>query len=87
MMAKKSSNHRNLHRSPENLYQRRRLQQVAKSNQCEETLRQGFARTKIAAVGPVVARAIEEAGGHVSVVPSDNFHMKPMVREIVADLS
>jgi len=65
----------------------RRLQQVAKSNQCEETLQQGFARTKIAAVGPVVARAIEEAGGHVSIAPPDNFHMKPMVNEIVADLS
>ena len=65
----------------------RRLQQVAKSNQCEETLRQGFARTKIAAVGPVVARAIEDAGGRVSIAPSDNLHMKPLVSEIVADLS
>jgi uroporphyrinogen-III synthase len=62
----------------------RRMQQVAKANQSEETLRQGFLRTTIAAVGPVVARAIEEAGGHVSIVPSDNFHMKPMVNEIIA---
>jgi uroporphyrinogen-III synthase len=65
----------------------RRLQQVAKSNHCEETLRQGLVRTTIAAVGPVVARAIEEAGGRVSISPSDNFHMKPMVNEIVAALS
>ncbi len=65
----------------------RRLQQVAKSNQCEETLRHGFLRTTIAAVGPVVARAIEEAGGRVSISPSNNFHMKPMVNEIVAALS
>jgi uroporphyrinogen-III synthase len=65
----------------------RRLQQVAKSNQCEETLRHGFLRTTIAAVGPVVARAIEEAGGRVSISPSNNFHMKPMVNAIVAALS
>jgi uroporphyrinogen-III synthase len=47
-------------------------------------LRQAFLRTRIAAVGPVVARAIEEAGGRVSIVPSENFHMKPMVNEITA---
>jgi uroporphyrinogen-III synthase len=47
-------------------------------------LQQAFLRTRIAAVGPVVARAIEEAGGRVSIVPSENFHMKPMVNEITA---
>ena len=62
----------------------RRMQQVAKANQLEETLRQAFLRTRIAAVGPVVARAIEEAGGGVSISPSENFHMKPMVNEIIA---
>jgi uroporphyrinogen-III synthase len=62
----------------------RRMQQVAKANQSEETLQQGLLRTTIAAVGPVVARAIEEAGGRVSIAPSDNFHMKPMVNEIIA---
>ena len=55
-----------------------------KANQSEEMLRQGLLRTKIAAVGPVVARAIEEAGGHVSIAPSNNFHMKPLVNEIIA---
>ena len=62
----------------------RRMQQVAKANQLEGTLRQAFLRTRIAAVGPVVARAIEEAGGGVSISPSENFHMKPMVNEIIA---
>jgi uroporphyrinogen-III synthase len=47
-------------------------------------LQEAFRRTTIAAVGPVVARAIEQAGGHVSIAPSDNFHMKPMVNAIVA---
>jgi uroporphyrinogen-III synthase len=62
----------------------RRMQQVAEANQLEETLQRAFLRTRIAAVGPVVARAIEEAGGRVSIVPSENFHMKPMVNEIIA---
>jgi uroporphyrinogen-III synthase len=62
----------------------RRMQQVAKTNHSEETLRQGLQRTTIAAVGPVVARAIAAAGGRVSISPSDNFHMKPMVNEILA---
>jgi len=47
-------------------------------------LQEAFRRTTIAAVGPIVARAIGQAGGHVSIGPSDNFHMKPMVNEIVA---
>ena len=62
----------------------RRMLLVAKANQSEETLRQGLLRTKIAAVGPVVARAIEEASGRVSIAPSNNFHMKPLVNEIIA---
>jgi len=65
----------------------RRMLLVAKANQSEETLRQGLLRTKIAAVGPVVARAIEEAGGRVSIAPSNNFHMKPLVNEIVASFN
>jgi uroporphyrinogen-III synthase len=60
----------------------RRMLLVAKANQSEETLRQGLLRTKIAAVGPVVARAIEEAGGRVSIAPSNNFHMKSSLRSI-----
>src|SRR5216683_2181998 len=67
--------------------QLRRLEQVAKLNHCEETLRQGLVRTTIAAVGPVVARAIEEAGGRVSIMPDSNFHMKPLVKAIAAALS
>ena len=31
-----------------------------------------------------VRKINEQAGGHVSIGPSDNFHMKPMVNEIVA---
>ena len=65
--------------------QLRRLQQVARAHRCEAALAEGFARTKLAAVGPVVAAAIEAAGRTVAIAP-DNFHMRPMVNAIVAAL-
>src|SRR6266705_68065 len=51
-----------------------RMRQVAKESLREAVLQEAFRRTTIAAVGPIVARAIEQAGGHVSIGPSDNFH-------------
>jgi uroporphyrinogen-III synthase len=66
--------------------QLRRLRQVALANQCEEALADGFSRTKLAAVGPVVAAAIEAAGGSVAIAPEGNFHMRPMVNAIVEAL-
>jgi uroporphyrinogen-III synthase len=59
-----------------------RLRRIARTNNCEDTLATGFARTKLAAVGPVVAAAIEAAGGTVAIAP-DNFHLRPMVNAIV----
>jgi uroporphyrinogen-III synthase len=66
--------------------QLRRLQQVARANQCEDALAEGFAKTRLAAVGPIVAAAIEAAGGTVAIAPPDNFHLRPMVNAIVAGL-
>jgi uroporphyrinogen-III synthase len=66
--------------------QLKRLRDVAAASGREATLRAAFARTAIAAVGPVVARAIEEAGGRVAVAPARSFHMKPMVNAIIAAL-
>jgi uroporphyrinogen-III synthase len=63
--------------------QLRRLRQVARSKGCEDALAAGFAKAKIAAVGPVVAAAIEAAGGTVAIAPAENFHMRPMVNAIV----
>jgi uroporphyrinogen-III synthase len=62
----------------------RRLRDVAAAHDRVTALRQGLSRTLIAAVGPVVAQAIEEAGGRVSIAPADSFHLKPMVNAIVA---
>ena len=61
----------------------RRLRAVARARACEPALAAGFARTKIAAVGPVVAAAVEAAGSTVAIAPADNFHMRPMVNAIV----
>lgn len=66
--------------------QLRRLCQVARAHRCEDVLADGFAKTKLAAVGPVVAAAIEAAGGTVAVAPPDNFHMRPLVNAIVEAL-
>jgi uroporphyrinogen-III synthase len=65
--------------------QLRRLKQVARAKNRDAKLAEGFAKTKLAAVGPVVAAAIEAAGGAVAIAP-DNFHLRPMVNAIVAAL-
>jgi uroporphyrinogen-III synthase len=63
----------------------RRLEQVAGNNGREARLREGLRRTMVAAVGPVVGRAIEQAGARVSIMP-ENFHMRPMVNAILEAL-
>jgi len=62
----------------------KRLRDVAVASGRAVALRDALARTTIAAVGPVVAEAIEQAGGRVAVAPAQSFHMKPMVNAIVA---
>lgn len=66
--------------------QLRRLADVARESHLEDALKQGMARTRIAAVGPVVAEAITALGGTVAIMPADNFHMKPLVNAICAAL-
>ena len=61
----------------------RRLRAVARARNGEPALAEGFAKTKIAAVGPVVAAAVQAAGGTVAIAPADNFHMRPMVNAIL----
>ncbi|ALG75125.1 uroporphyrinogen III synthase [Azospirillum thiophilum] len=66
----------------------RRLHEVADACGLGDAFREGFARTRIAAVGPVVAEAVEAAGGTVAVSPETTFHMKPLVnaiRKLLAD--
>ena len=64
----------------------RRLETVAGRLGLEDQLRDAFRRTRIAAIGPVTAEAIEQAGGRISIAPRTSFHLKPLVTEIVAQL-
>jgi uroporphyrinogen-III synthase len=66
--------------------QLRRLADVARESHIEDALQAGLARTRTAAVGPVVAAAITAMGGTVAIMPDDNFHMKPLVNAICAAL-
>lgn len=63
-----------------------RLGDVAKAHRLEETLKNGLARVKIAAVGPIVAEALRHIGARVDMMPEESFFMKPLVNEIVASL-
>src|SRR5437763_1122366 len=65
----------------------RRLAAVARESHLEDALAAGLARTRTAAVGPVVAAAITAMGGTVAIMPGDSFHMKPLVRAICAALA
>ena len=59
-----------------------RLVKVAKAHDLLESLNKGLSSTKIAAVGPVVADQLSDAGFAVAVTPQAQYFMKPMVRAI-----
>jgi len=63
-----------------------RLCDVAKKNQLEEALEKGLSRTKIAAVGPIVAETLKGIGARVDMMPEESYFMKPLVNAIVAAL-
>ncbi|HKR18671.1 MAG TPA: uroporphyrinogen-III synthase [Stellaceae bacterium] len=64
-----------------------RLAEVARARGLDAQLRDGLARIKIAAIGPVVSAAVEKAGGRVAITPAGElFHLKPLVNAIVGAL-
>ena len=63
--------------------QYKRLLDVATRHQCEAALHEGLAKVHVAAVGPVVAEQLQQAGIRVAVMPETSFFMKPMVTELV----
>jgi uroporphyrinogen-III synthase len=66
----------------------RRFRDVARAFGREAELKQGFERTVVAAVGPVVAAELDALGVRVNVTPHGNtFFMKPLVRELAAALT
>lgn len=57
-----------------------RLFEVAGQRQLEPLLRQALERTKVAAVGPVVADTLRQRGVRVDVCPEQGFVMKNLVQ-------
>jgi uroporphyrinogen-III synthase len=64
-----------------------RLFEVAAEHSLEESLRKGVERTRIAAVGPVVADALKGRGVRVDFCPEQGFVMKNLVRLIARQVS
>ena len=59
-----------------------RLLELAQKRGLEAALRSGFARTKVAAIGPVVAAELEGARIRVDAMPEDSYSMKPLVTSV-----
>jgi uroporphyrinogen-III synthase len=64
-----------------------RLYDVAERRGLTAALGEGLAKTRVAAVGPVVADALRRRGAPVHVCPEQGFVMKNLVRQLVRDLS
>lgn len=62
----------------------RRLCDVARALDLGGKLTAGLARTKVAAVGPIVAEALTRIGARVDIAPAEAYFMKPLVAEIAA---
>jgi uroporphyrinogen-III synthase len=64
----------------------RRLFDVAAARGRADPLAAGLRRTRIAAIGPVVAEALQWHGLAPAIMPSGSYFMKPLVSAIVAAL-
>ena len=61
----------------------RRLFAVAKTYDREHMLREGLANTVVAAIGPVMAAALQAKQVRVDLMPENQYFMKPMVSKLV----
>lgn len=59
-----------------------RLIELARKRGVEAALKSGLARTKVAAIGPVVAAELQEDGIRVDATPVDSYSMKPLVTRL-----
>jgi uroporphyrinogen-III synthase len=64
-----------------------RLFEVAEKHGLAETLRRGLGRTRVAAVGPVVAETLHRRQAPVHVCPEQGWVMKNLVRQLVRDMT
>ena len=59
-----------------------RLLELAQKRRLEPALRSGLERTKVAAIGPVVAAELTSLGVTVDAMPEDSYSMKPLVTSV-----
>ncbi|HLJ96710.1 MAG TPA: uroporphyrinogen-III synthase [Gemmataceae bacterium] len=59
-----------------------RLYEVAGERGLQGVLQQGMQRTRVAAVGPVVAENVRQKGARVDICPEQGFVMKNLVQQI-----
>jgi uroporphyrinogen-III synthase len=59
-----------------------RFYQVAEKRGLQETLKEGLGRTRVAAVGPVVADDLRRRGAPVHVCPEQGWVMKNLVQQV-----
>lgn len=64
-----------------------RLYEVAERRGLNEALHNGLARTRIAAVGPVLAEHLRQRGARVDICPEQGFVMKNVVQHIKRTLA
>lgn len=65
----------------------KRLLKVARQGGNEAELRLALSKICVAAVGPVMAEALEAEGISVSLMPESSYFMKPLVRKLVSVFS
>lgn len=63
-----------------------RLFNVAQTSGLEAQLRHGLAAIKVAAVGPLIADSLREAGIRVDFMPEESFFLKPLVNMLAVEL-
>ena len=63
-----------------------RLYDVTADNRLEYDLDKAWSHTKVAAVGPIVAEALQNRGVRIDMIPEESYFMKPLVNSIVAGL-
>jgi uroporphyrinogen-III synthase len=59
-----------------------RLLDLAEKRKLEGTLRAGLSRTRVAAIGPVVAAELANEGIRVDTLPEESYSMKPLVTSL-----
>jgi uroporphyrinogen-III synthase len=65
----------------------RRLIEVAQAHGCEDRLREGLERTRIASVGPVVSSELQSQGLRTDIFPANGaYFMKPLISAMASAL-